>query len=183
MRTIQIRSQDELAMLTNPQSIVAAIEIIESPEDVVYVNACALLESIGFEGPMYSAGPFERLYRIYKEEILPRIEATKGQFDASVNAATIAVTVQLQEAIAAVNREAVVLKASVADYLLRMEQEGLAGPKTARLVILFATADALKKLIDADGQFSTQTLSISELFMMALAVMRMKMDVVTKDGV
>jgi hypothetical protein len=163
-------------MLLTSDELIAAIDVLESPEEVVYANACALLESIGFEGPMYSAGPFERLLRIYKEEILPRINEKKEQFESWVLITSLEIKAGLDAAIAGSFESAKNVRNDIVSYILGMQREGLAGPKTARIVFLFATADALKKLIETDGLFRFDSLTVSEVLMIALAMIRMKMD-------
>jgi hypothetical protein len=154
-----------------------AIELLHSPEDVVYANACALMESIGFEGPMYSAGPFERLCQIYKEEIQPRINSRKEQFDEWVLKASIEIQSGLNAVLANSIAGVKTIHSDIASYLLAMQSEGLAGPKTARVVFLFATADALKKLMETEGGIQIGSLTLSELLMIAVSVIRIKMDI------
>jgi hypothetical protein len=120
----------------------------------------------------------ERLIRIFQEEILPRVDARRVDFELWCDEGKKVAQQALQTMVSASKSSYTYSN----QYLQTVLSEGLAGPASVRLILLFATADALKKLLVADGPFDLGTWTASEWLTIAFAYLRLRMDLTPRGG-
>jgi len=142
------------------------LQISEIPAAQLYAEACAAFETAEIDVPMFSSDPFSRLLRYLREELIPRIANRRAEFERLV-----AENVEAIRSMLADRRDA------FATYVGSMRDEGLAGPQTARLVILFATADALQKIVLGGQASPFANWTNSDWLMVSLAYLRLRDDV------
>jgi hypothetical protein len=120
--------------------------------DVVNLDDGEMLEGLrnSFEqalgiAPAYSADPRDWIKQYWAEHIQPSLDATGDRWNAMVAAAQTEATQRFAK-LSRETRETVVRTwRGTQEYIDAMEAEGLSGPKTQKLIILFATADVLQK--------------------------------------
>lgn len=163
-------------MPSEEEQLLEGVRVLYLPEPTLYAEACASFEAAGVEVPMFSADPLDRLIRYLREELLPRVNAKKAEFEQFVAERSSAIQAEISHGFGATVAGLQQLQGASLDYVEGMRAEGLAGPKTARLVILLATADALKMVALAGPGDPFAALSFSDWLMIALAWIRLRDD-------
>lgn len=136
----------------SPQDIVRCVEYSVLPPDAVWADLNATIEQSGYDAGMLSAGAWERIQRFVRDVAYPRLRNQLSEFRSSVNDAANAARASLAKGVDEVVKLAGAANSSVQQYVAEMKAEGFAGPKSAKIIIMFATADVLKKyLYDAPG--------------------------------